>query len=352
MSAIFDIMRAFDCEELHFCRDRATGLRAIVAIHDTRLGAITSGGARLVDYPDEEAALGDALRLSQAMTQKCAACGAGLGGAKAVIWNRPDQKTPALLEAFGRFVLHLGGRFRTAVDYGLSHDDGRVIKNVCPYIEGESAAGDGFENEADTTALGLITAMELAAAAMLGRVGLSGLTVAVQGVGYVGRFLVDFLVQAGARVLAADVDPAVLARLTQDHPQVAILPPEDILAAPCDILAPCALGGALNPHSIARLRCTIICGAANNQLLEPARDAALLSERGIFYLPDFIVNAGGIIQACVEIAQGTKAEAVDRAQSIIGRNVQKILAEAERGVPPLAAALAIVQEALAAAEAC
>lgn len=350
MSGIFETMRAYDCEELHFCWDRATGLRAIVAIHDTRLGATTSGGARLVDYADEDAALGDALRLSQAMTQKCAACGAGLGGAKAVLWNRPDQKTPALLEAFGRLVLHLGGRFRTAVDYGLSHDDGKVIKAVCPYIEGESEAGDGFENEADTTALGLVAAMELAAAERLGRSGLAGLAVAVQGVGYVGGFLVEMLLRAGAEVLAADVDPAVIERLRREQPAVTIVAPEEILAAPCDILAPCALGGVLNPHSIAKLRCAVICGAANNQLLNPERDAALISGRGILYLPDFIVNAGGIIQACVEIAKGTKAEAQARARQIIGRNVQQILAEAGRGVAPLAAAQAIVDEALAATE--
>jgi leucine dehydrogenase len=347
MNSIFEAMRAYDCEELHFRYDRKTGLRAIVAIHDTRLGEVTSGGARLVDYPDEEAALTDALRLSQAMTYKCAAIDAGLGGAKAVIWNRPEQKTPELLEAFGRFVLHLGGRFRTAVDFGLSHEDGRIIKRVCPYVEGESEAGEGFDHEADTTALGLIAAMELAARARLGRDSLAGLTVAVQGVGYVGGFLLERLLEAGARVVAAEVDPQIIARLERELPQVALVPPEEILAAACDILAPCALGGVLNPSSIAKLRCAVICGAANNQLLEPARDAALIEARGILYLPDFIVNAGGIIQACVELAQGDKAQAQQRAREIIGRNVGHILERrASGGRSTLAAARELVARAL------
>lgn len=347
MSGIFEMMRQYDCEELHFRYDRATGLRAIVAIHDTRLGQTTSGGARLLDYPDEQAALTDALRLAQAMTHKCAAIGASLGGAKAVLWNRPDQKTPALLEAFGRFVLHLGGRFRTAVDFGLSHADGRIIKAVCPYVEGESEAAAGFDHEADTTALGLITAMELAAVARLGRQGLAGLTVAVQGVGYVGGFLVEHLLAAGARVLAAEVDPAVITRLTRERPEVTLIPAEEILAATCDILAPCALGGVLNPATIAKLNCAIICGAANNQLLDPVRDAALIQARGILYLPDFIVNAGGIIQACVELEQGTREQAQERARSIIGRNVAHILERhAADGTSTLVAAQELVARVL------
>lgn len=347
MSGIFETMRRYECEELHFRYDRQTGLRAIVAIHDTRLGQTTSGGVRLVDYPDEEAALADALRLAQAMTHKCAASDAGLGGAKAVLWNRPEEKTPALLEAFGRFVLHLGGRFRTAVDFGLSHEDGRIIKAVCPYVEGESEAEAGFDHEADTTALGLITAMELAVPARLGREGLAGLTVAVQGVGYVGGFLVERLLAAGARVLAAEVDPAIIARLERQRPEVSLVPPEDLLATPCDILAPCALGGVLHPASIAKLGCAIICGAANNQLLEPERDAALIQARGILYLPDFIVNAGGIIQACVELAQGDKAQAQERTRATIGRNIAFILERHAAGeTSTLAAAHALVARAL------
>lgn len=346
MSGVFERMRRYGCEELHFRWDQVSGLRAIVAIHDTRLGEVTSGGVRLVDYPDEEAALEDALRLAQAMTHKCAAIDAGLGGAKAVLWNRPEEKTPELLEAFGRFVLHLGGRFRTAVDFGLSHADGRVIKAVCPYVEGESAAGEGFDHEADTTALGLVTAMESAARRRWGREGLAGLTVAVQGVGYVGGFLVERLLAAGARVLAAEVDPEIITRLRRDLPQVTLLPPEEILSARCDVLAPCALGGVLHPASIARLDCAVICGAANNQLLQPARDAALIEERGILYLPDFIVNAGGIIQACVELAQGDKAQAQARTRETIGRNVAFILDRHAAGVHTLAAAQELVARAL------
>jgi glutamate dehydrogenase/leucine dehydrogenase len=325
MSDIFEKMQAYGCEELHFRLDPQSGLRAIVAINSTQLGDVTSGGVRLVEYASEDEALADVLRLSQAMTHKCAAIDAGLGGAKAVIWNRPQEKSPEMLRTFAKFVLDLGGRFRTAVDFGLTHEDGRIIKEICPYVEGESRAGDGFDAEADTTALGLVTAMKLAAQHVWGSPDLGARLVAVQGVGYVGRFLVEFLCQEGARVLAADVDPQALEWLAQQFPQVAVLPPGEIIQAPCDILAPCALGGIINQESIPGLRCRVICGAANNQLADPKGDSQALEARGILYLPDFIVNAGGIIQAVVEIAGGSKAQALERARELIGASVGRIL---------------------------
>jgi leucine dehydrogenase len=332
MNSIFEKMKAYDCEELHFRYDPGTGLRAVIALHSTRRGEVTSGGVRMMDYPDEEAVLREVLNLSRAMTYKCAAIAAELGGSKAVLWNKPEQKKPAFLKVFGKFVKDLGGRYRTAVDYGLTHEDGEIIRSVCPYIEGESQDRQRFEPEAAVTARGVVEAMKIAVAYCLRLDSLGGLTVAVQGVGYVGRYLVDFLLREGVRVIAADIDSGIIATLRREYPAVQVVPAADLLSRECDILAPCALGEVLNPGTIPQLKCRIICGAANNQLKDPERDILLLKSRDILYLPDFIVNAGGIIQGIAEM-KGEGREQVNKGLEIIKANTRCILERYRQSYP-------------------
>lgn len=324
MSNIFEKMKATDCEELHFRFDPRTGLRSIIAIHSTHRGSVTSGGVRMMNYKNEDEALEDVLNLARAMTYKCAAINADLGGSKAVIWNSREEKNPALLKSFATFVNHLGGRYRTAVDYGLSHEDGRIIKSICPYIEGESDNNDGFDSEADTTALGVLKAMKIGWGYLAGNDSLAGVTVAVQGLGYVGRFLLEFLLKENAGVIGADIDQQIVEAVRNQYPQVTLVSPEQLLFESCDVLAPCAVGGILNEETIPRLKCKMICGAANNQLLTPQTDIQRLEKAKILYLPDFIVNAGGIIQAVVEMGKGTKEEAL-QGTSIIEENIRFIL---------------------------
>ncbi len=324
MNNIFELMKEYQCEELHFRYDQKTGLRTIIAINNTELADVTSGGARLYDYKTEDDALADVLKLSQAMTYKCAAADINLGGSKAVLWNTEKQKSIDLLKIFGKFVNDLGGRFRTAVDLGLSNEDGRVIKEVCPYIEGESDNNDGFDCESDVTALGVIKAMKVGMKFLNGSSSLDSVTIAIQGLGYVGGYLVEFLQEENAKIIATDIKPELIDFYRKKYPEIVFVEPDQIISQKCDIFCPSAIGGIINIQTIPLLNCTLICGAANNQLLNPESDIFELAKRKILYLPDFIANAGGIIQADVEIKGGTKQKAIENTQ-IIEKNIEFIL---------------------------
>lgn len=332
-------------EQVVFCRDAATGLRAIIAIHDTRLGPAL-GGTRCYPYATEAEALTDVLRLSQGMTHKAAAAGIALGGGKAVIIGDPATiKTPDLLQAYGRFVDSLSGRYYTAADVGTTAEDLDVVATATPYVVGHNGgSGDsGF-----STAYGVFSAMQAAAEHRWGTEGLRGRRVGVEGVGKVGSHLTSLLLDAGAAVVVSDPSETAVARLREQHPGITAR--HTVLDAPVDVYAPCALGATLTAGSVDAIRATVVCGAANNQLLDSSV-APLLRDRGIIWVPDFVANAGGLIQVAGEI-DGRTPEDVRPDIAAIATTVTAILDRTHAsGQLPSEVAADIVEERLAAAPA-
>lgn len=296
---LFGQMATYDYGEVHVARDQASGLRAIVAIHDTRLGPAL-GGCRFLYYDRDEAALVDALRLARGMTYKAALAGIEHGGGKSVLLRpRGHFDRVALFRAFGRFVEALGGHYVTAEDSGTSLEDMEVIRSVTKHVTGVSPAHGGSGDPSPFTALGVRRGIEACVKARLGRDDLEGLRVAVQGVGHVGYHLCRELHQGGVKLVVADVDPLKSERAQREFGAETV-PIEEIFDVECDVLAPCALGSALNDGTIPRLRCGIVAGAANNQLAEPRHGEALF-QRGILYAPDYAINAGGLVNVAEEV---------------------------------------------------
>ena len=320
-------------ESIHYFDDPDSGLRAIIAIHSTALGP-AAGGCRRWTYASDNAALTDVLRLSRGMTYKNAIAGLPFGGGKSVILGAERApKSRDLFEAFGRAVDSLNGRYITAEDVGISVDDMRTVRSRTAFVSGlpqsgESAGGD----PSPWTALGVFHGIEAAVAARLNVDSLEGITVAVQGVGHVGVRLCKLLHAAGARLVIADVNRESLQRVCEQVP-AEIVAPRDILFSDADILAPCALGNVLNSETIPRIRAKVVAGAANNQLAT-ADDGRRLTERGILYAPDYVINAGGVISVAYEYLGNSTEERVRSEVCRIPERLQRIFAEAERSAQP------------------
>lgn len=322
-------------EQVVFHEDAATGLRAIVAIHSTALGPAL-GGTRFHPYLDEGAAIDDVLRLSRGMTYKAAVAGVDLGGGKAVIIGDPATlKTEALLEAYGRFVDTLSGRYITAADVGTHATDLDVVGRRTRFAVGRTEAAGGSGDSSPLTALGVFHAMRAGAAQVWGATTLAGRTVGVEGLGKVGRELVRLLVEDGAAVVVSDVNPAALDHVVRAFPGVRAV--ENVLAADLDVYAPCALGGTVTMPVVAELSARLVCGAANNQLATPDVEYAL-GDRGVTWVPDYVANAGGLIQVAGEV-DGTDRD-VTRARVVaIGGRVREIFElSGSQGITPGAAA--------------
>jgi valine dehydrogenase (NAD+) len=325
-------------EQVVFCQDPQTGLRAIIAIYSTALGPAL-GGTRFFPYPSEDAALADVLNLSRAMAYKNALADLDLGGGKAVIIGDPAKlKTEALLRAYGRFVESLGGRYVTACDIGTYSEDMDVVARECRYVTGRTVLNGGGGDSSILTAIGVFYGMRAAAEHTWGSDSLENRLVGVEGVGKVGHRLVGHLIDAGARVVICDVSPAAIERVQAAHPGVqAVSGQAELLARPLEIYAPCAMGGALTDDSVAALPARIVCGGANNQLAHAGLEK-VLADRGILYAPDYLVNAGGVIQVADERAGFNFERASVRAEKIYV-TAKKIFALAdEEGVPPAVAA--------------
>ena len=320
-------------ERLLFAQDGESGLRAIIAVHSTVLGPAL-GGTRFYPYECEEDALADALRLSRAMTRKNAAAGLDHGGGKGVIIGDPRTlKSERLLRAYGRAVESLGGAYVTAEDVGTTIADMEVIARETGYVTGASHDTGGSGDPSPVTARGLMAAMRGTARFLWGSADLSGRHVAVQGVGKVGGAFARLLAKAGARLTIADVNKEALKALAQEI-GADIAAPDAIHATECDVFAPCALGGALNPETVPELRCAAIVGSANNQLAtdELADD---LAARDILYVPDFIVNAGGVINLAEEVGHEYRLERANRRVDGIEATVIELLERArESGGTP------------------
>ena len=333
-------------EDIVITHRTTSGLRAIIAVHSTLLGP-SLGGARFYPYGDEALALHDVLRLSRAMTAKAALAGLAHGGGKAVIIGDPRiMRTPSLMREFAAAVNSLDGRYITAEDVGTTQDDMDLIQQTTRFVAGTSTSGGGSGDPSPATALGVVLAMEAAAAHRWGT-GLEGRTVLVLGAGKVGGRVIRLLIQRGASVIASDlsqdkVEDAVRAGAAR------IVDPLDALGTPADILCPCGLGGILTHDLVADLRFEVIVGAANNQLATP-EVADTLAAMGTLYVPDFLANAGGIINIAQE-ANGYDQARAARAVGRIGETTTAVLGRAEAmGITPVAAAEELVAERLAGA---
>ncbi|MHC4391832.1 MAG: Glu/Leu/Phe/Val dehydrogenase dimerization domain-containing protein [Planctomycetota bacterium] len=323
---IFEPMAHRGHEQVVFCHEESIGLRAIIAIHDTTLGP-SLGGARLRPYASDEEALRDALRLSEAMTYKAAVAGLGLGGGKAVIIADPKQKSEALLRAFGRFVNTLGGRYITAEDVNTSVEDMEMVLSETKHVCGLSVFRGGSGDPSPVTAYGVLVGLKATAEEAFGSDDLRGKRVAVQGLGKVGYHLAKHLVEEGADVVACDIREE-RAQQARNELSVEIVSHEDLLEVDCDIVAPCALGAALNDDTIPRLRCKVVAGAANNQLAE-TRHAADLEDRGILYAPDYVINSGGLINVYCEL-DGYNRDRALRLCNQIGHSLKLVYAIAKQ----------------------
>ena len=325
-------------EQVVFCQDAPTGLRAIIAIYSTALGPAL-GGTRFYPYQDEDAALADVLNLARAMAYKNAMAGLDHGGGKAVIIGDPARlKSEALLRAYGRFVQSLNGRYITACDVGTYSEDMDLVARECRYVTGRTLRNGGAGDSSVLTAFGVFQGMRAAAEHVWGTSSLEGRKVGVEGVGKVGRHLVGHLTEAGAQVVVCDVDAGAVDRIQARYTAVEAAAGRDgLLASAIDIYSPCALGGAVNDDTQRLLNARIICGGANNQLAHPGIEK-LLADRGIVYAPDYVVNSGGVIQVADEIGGFSFERAQARAAQIFD-TTKKILTIADKeDVPPAVAA--------------
>jgi valine dehydrogenase (NAD+) len=333
-------------ERIIFCHDRGTGLKAIVAIHSTALGRAL-GGTRFYPYRDERDALADVLRLSRGMTFKAAAAGLDYGGGKAVIIGDPaTTKTPELLQAYGRLVESLGGVFVTGGDVGTSASDLDIIGTTTSYVATRTSAAGGSGDTAPLTAVGVLQSMRAAALHAWGEPTLIGRRVGVEGLGKVGRRLVGLLLDEGARVVASDPFPEARALARGLHPELALA--DRVIDDEVDIYAPCAMGGTVTTESAQVIRARIVCGAANNQLLDPLAGDALES-RGITWVPDYVASAGGLVQGVGELEGRSEADVrrdVERIFDTVGGILQMAV---DRSITPGSAAEEIVRTRLAAA---
>jgi leucine dehydrogenase len=329
-------------EQVVFFHDPKAGLEAIVAIHSTTLGPAL-GGTRFYPFESEEAALRDVLRLARGMTYKAAAAGLDLGGGKAVIIGDPKRiKSEELLRSYGRFIETLGGRYITAEDIGTSRDDMDMIHRETRYVTGISPELGGSGDPSPVTAYGVFLGMRACAEVAWGEHGLEGRTVAVQGVGKVGYHLVKHLVEEGARVVVSDLDVDNLGRAVRDF-GVETAEPEKIHAIECDVFAPCAMGAVIRDDTIPELKCKVVAGSANNQLERPEHGEAL-AEMGILYAPDYVINAGGIINVADELLGYNEERAKARVETVY-RTLREIFEIArDRHISTAAAADAFALE--------
>ena len=321
MDPVFGQLSFDDHEQIVFCNDKDTGLKAIIGIHNSVMGPAL-GGTRMFNYANEWEALNDVLRLSRGMTYKAAITGLNIGGGKAVIiGDAKTQKTPELMREFGEFVHSLSGRYITAEDVGMETADMDIVRDVTPYVTGISEERGGAGNPSPVTAYGVYVGMKAAAKQQFGSDVLSGKKVLVQGIGHVGETLVDYLTKEGALVTIADINEEKLNEVGTKY-NAQIFRGDDLYSADVDIYAPCAMGATINNDTVYKLKAKVIAGAANNQLADENVHGAILQERGILYAPDFLINAGGIINVYAELAHYDRAEIMRKTENIYNTTLE------------------------------
>ncbi len=331
-------MNVFDHEQLVFCNDNATGLRSIIAIHNTTLGPAL-GGTRMWAYATEAEALTDVLRLSRGMTYKAAVTGLNLGGGKAVIiGDARKDKNEAMMRRFGKFVDSLGGKYITAEDVGIGTKDMEYVYMETKHVTGIPVGLGGSGDPSPVTAYGVYMGMKASAKERWGNDSLSGKKVAVQGIGHVGSVLVDHLVKEGAKVFITDIFEDRINEVKKKHPAVEFVAGEKLFDLDIDIYAPCALGATINDQSLSKLKCSIICGAANNQLADENIHGKIVMEKGILYAPDYVVNAGGLINVYSEVAHFGRDYALAQAENIFNTTAAIFALSKKDNIPTFMAA--------------
>lgn len=343
--SIFKTLEKTDHEEVIFCHDKATGLKAIIGIHNTKLGPAL-GGCRILPYATEEEAITDVLRLSRGMSYKSAIAGINLGGGKSVIIADPKtQKTEALFRAFGKFVETLKGRYYTAEDVNTSVEDMDFVRMETKYVTGIDKALGGSGDPSPITAWGVFWGLKAAWERKTGRKELEGVRVSVQGIGHVGYYLCKFLHEEGAKLIVCDMNTAATERVKEEF-GAHVVHVNDIYDVECDIYSPCALGATLNELTIPKLKCKVVAGAANNQLKEEVSDGSALQERGILYAPDYLINSGGVISVYNELNGITATEySMNMAQRRIYGTTHRVFDKSEKeNITPHMAANKIAEE--------
>lgn len=342
MNPVFGHFSFDNHEQIVFCNDKETGLKAIIGIHNTTLGPAL-GGTRMWNYENEWEALNDVLRLSRGMTYKSAISGLNLGGGKAVIiGDAKTQKTPELMLKFGEFVNSLGGKYITAEDVGMNTSDMDLLHKVTPHVTGLSEALGGKGNPSPLTAHGVYMGMKGAAKFTYGNDSLAGKVIYVQGIGHVGETLVEKLMNEGANVFIVDINRERLEAVSKKY-GAKIYEGKNLYEEDMDIYAPCALGATVNDTTINQLKAKVIAGSANNQLADEQKHGGILKEKGIVYAPDFLINAGGIINVYGEIIEYSEGEAMRRTENIYNTTLE-ILRKAEtENITSYQAAFSIAQ---------
>lgn len=342
MKELLKRMEEFDYEQVVFNYDEASGLKAIIAIHDTTLGPAL-GGTRIWNYKSEEEALVDVLRLSRGMTYKSAAAGLNLGGGKAVIIGDADKiKSEELWRAYGRFVQSLNGRYITAEDVNTCPDDMAIVAEETDYVAGlANKSGD----PSPVTAFGVWRGMKAAADEAYGSPDLNGKVVAIQGLGHVGYHLAKHVSEEGGKLIVTDIKKENIEKVVNDF-GAEVVEPDEIYGVDCDIFAPCALGAVINDDTIPQLKCDIVAGAANNVLAEE-RHGDILEEKGILYAPDYVINAGGVINVYDELMGYNRERALNKASKIFD-NIKRVFEISRRdNIPTYKAADIMAEERIA-----
>lgn len=346
-SDVLSQMTLFNHEQIVFCNDNNVGLKAIIGIHNTVLGPAL-GGTRMWNYASEQEALTDVLRLSRGMTYKSAVAGINLGGGKAVIIGDPKKiKTEALLRSFGKFIDNLGGKYITAEDVSMNSKDMEIIHMETDYVTGLPESMGGSGDPSPVTAMGVWMGMKASAKKVYGKDALSGKKVIVQGLGNVGKHLIEYLAKEGAELFVFDIDEEKVKNISQ-HFKVKVLSKEELYSVDADIYAPCALGATVNTETLEQLKVKIICGSANNQLANEEIHGKMVEEKGFLYAPDFVVNAGGIINVYYELEGYNRERALAHAERIYDTTM-KIFEIAEREkIPTYLAANRLAEERISA----
>ncbi len=321
VNPVFGQLSFDEHEQVVFCNDKDTGLKAIIGIHNTILGPAL-GGTRMWSYKNEWEALNDALRLSRGMTFKAAITGLNLGGGKAVIiGDARTQKTPELMKKFGEFVHSLSGKYITAEDVGMETSDMDLIRTVTPYVTGMSESQGGAGNPSPITAYGVYMGMKAACKFQFGSDDMEDRKVLVQGIGHVGESLVEHLTDEGAQVIIDDINPERLYDVSKKY-GATIYQGNSLYSEQVDVYAPCALGATINDDTVYNIKAKVIAGAANNQLANENIHGKILQERGITYAPDFLINAGGIINVYAELEGYGKQEIIRKTENIFNTTIE------------------------------
>ncbi|WP_285768860.1 branched-chain amino acid dehydrogenase [Peribacillus sp. SI8-4] len=342
---IFKYLEKYDYEQLLFCQDKQSGLKAIIAIHDTTLGPAL-GGTRMWTYASEEDAIEDALRLAKGMTYKNAAAGLNLGGGKTVIIGDPRKdKNEEMFRAFGRYIQGLNGRYITAEDVGTTVEDMDLIHEETDFVTGISPEFGSSGNPSPVTAYGVYRGMKAAAKEAFGTDSLEGKVVAVQGVGNVAFNLCRHLHEEGAKLIVTDINKDSVARAVEAFGATAVNT-DEIYGVECDIYAPCALGAVINDQTINQIKAKVIAGAANNQLKETVHGDQI-HEKGIIYAPDYVINAGGVINVADELLGYNRERALKKVETVYD-TIARVIEIAKRdGIPTYKAADRMAEERIA-----